>query len=319
MNAVREFLAARQDLAFQVVLWTVVGVLGLTALWLFVRAVRTGLLKKELKHYFYSPIAWLVMAGFAFVNGYVFLFFLDFYQRPAATEPFPVVYFTWNIFLWILLLFTVPAITMRLVAEEKATGTLETLMTAPVRDSEVVFAKYLAALVFYVALWVPTLPLMASLYYHGLPDAAWADLAAQRAAQSWSWLRYAREAVARMKDVMDVGPFLAAYFGMFLMGAAWIAIGLLASSFARNQVVAFMSAFVALIMLFAIGFAQNLVTEDPAWFPGFREVVRYLSFYEQYERFPKGVVDSRSVVYFVSFAVVSLFFTVRVVESRKWR
>lgn len=315
-HRLREFLSAQGLVALAILAGAVI---GLAALFLLARAISTGLLKKELKHFFYSPIAWLVMAGFSFVNGYVFLFLIDYYQGTFANEPFAVVFFTRNFFLWILLLFIIPAITMRLIAEEKASGTIETLMTAPVRDSEVVFTKFSAALFFYVVMWIPTLPVIAALYYYGLPQSAWAELAAQRAAQGWGTLRYVKECLLRLGDVMDLGPFLAAYFGLLLMGAAWIAIGLLASSFAKNQVVAFMSAFVVLIMLFAIGFAESLVQEDPSWLPHFRDVVRYLSFLNAFERFPKGVIDTRSAVYFISVAAVSLFFTVRVVESRKWR
>jgi ABC-2 type transport system permease protein len=294
--------------------------LALTGLFLFVRAITTGLFAKELKHYFYSPIAWLVLAGFAFVNGFVFLFYADVYGGgyPSA-PPFATAYFGQNIFLWILLLIVIPAITMRLLAEEKASGTIEPLMTAPVRDAEVVFAKFAAALVFYFVLWLPTLPLIASLYYYGLPQGAWAELMAARAAQGWSLLETARHVLARLNEVMDFGPVLVAYLGLLLLGGAWIAIGLLASSFARNQVVAFMAAFVASIMLFAVGFAENLIRDEAAFFPKAREVLHYVSFLNAFEKFPKGVVDTRALIYFVTLTAVALFFTVRVVESRKWR
>ena len=312
---------------------------GGLVLFLLARVLSNGLLKKEVKHFFFSPIAWLVMAGFAFVNGYVFLFLIDLYSGTFANVPFATVYFSQNFFLWILLLFIIPAITMRLIAEEKATGTIETLMTAPVRDAEVVFAKYAAAMVFFVIMWLPTVPLILALYYYGVPDAKWLELQASPAAVGWhtGWeglghwhvlgflkglpdgVRYGWHILKTFPEVMDVGPFLTAYLGLFLMGSAWISIGLLASSFAKNQVVAFMSAFVALIMLFAIGFAESLVHEDPAWLPHFRDVVHYISFINAFERFPKGVVDTRAVIYFASLTIVSLFFTVRVVESRKWR
>jgi ABC-2 type transport system permease protein len=292
---------------------------AVVAFFLLARVIATGLLKKELKHFFYSPIAWLVMAGFALVNGYFFLFVMDYYAGTFANVPFATAYFGEGSFLWILLLMLIPAITMRLIAEEKATGTLEGLMTAPVRDSEVVFAKFAAALIFYLVLWVPFAPLIASLYYYGLPHGAWHELSAQAAAGGWSRWQYASHAVARLNEVMDVGPFASLAVGLTLVGAAWISIGLLASSFAKNQVVAFMSAFVVLMLLYLVGYAEGLVREDPAWFPNLRETLRYVSFVKSFARFPYGLIDTRAVVYFTTLTVVALFFTVRVVESRKWR
>lgn len=301
-------------------------VLGAT-LFLSWRAIATGMLKKELEHFFYSPIAWLVMAGFALVNGFVYLFFVEMYSGGfAATEPFATVWFGRHFFFWILLLIVIPAITMRLLAEEKASGTIEPLMTAPVRDAEVVFAKYLAAMIFYVVLWVPTIPLIVALYYYGVPEAGWAELSASipqggsSVELGWAYARYLKQLLLKFNQVMDVGPFLSAYFGLLLMGSAWISIGLLASSFARNQVVAFMAAFVVLVLLFSIGFVEGLIkTGAPDWLEQVKDVARYMSFLSAYEKFPKGVIDTRPVLYFVSLSVISLFFTVRVVESRKWR
>jgi ABC-2 type transport system permease protein len=290
-----------------------------TALFLLARVVSNGLLKKELRHFFVSPIAWLVMAGFVFINGFFFLFLVEYYSGTFANIPFTTVFFGEGSIMWILLLIVVPAITMRLIAEEKATGTIETLMTAPVRDAEFVFAKYAAALAFYVVMWLGMLPLFASLYYYGLPAGTWADLQSLAASGHWSNWQLVSHFAAKLNDVMDFGPFFCTYFGLLLLGSAWISIGLLASSFAKNQVVAFMAAFVVLMLLFLVGYLENLVHSDPSWFPHFLDVVRYVTFTRAFEKFPKGVVDTRAVVYFVSLTVVSLFFAVRVVESRKWR
>ena len=283
------------------------------ALYLLLRVVRTGLLRKELRHFFDSPIAWLVMAGFTFVNGFVFLFLADYYTQ-TPNEPLVRVFFG-NGFFWILQFIVIPAITMRLIAEERASGTLETLMTAPVTDAEVVFSKFLAAFVFYVVMWLPTLVLLGAAYHYAAPELFYRDL--------WKGhelsFGYARHVWGKVNEVMDLGPVGAAYLGVFLMGAAWIGIGLLASSLARNQVVAFIVGFVALLMLFSIGFLENLITVDPVWLPGLREVLHYLSFSNAFDDFPRGLVDTRSVVYFVSLTVFSLFLATRVVESRKWR
>lgn len=290
-----------------------------TSIFLLARVLSNGLLKKELRHFFLSPIAWLVMGGFVFINGFFFLFLIEYYSGTFANVPFTTVYFGEGSIMWILLLIVIPAITMRLIAEEKSSGTIETLMTAPVRDAEFVFAKFGAALAFYVVMWLGMVPLFAALWYYGMPQGAWQELAAERAAQGWSLWQYGSHILARLNDVMDFGPFLCSYLGLLLLGSSWIAVGLLASSFAKNQVVAFMSAFVVLMLLFLLGYVENLVHEDPSWFPHFRAVVRHVTFTRAFEKFPKGVVDTRAVVYFVSLTVVSLFFTVRVVESRKWR
>jgi ABC-2 type transport system permease protein len=273
------------------------------------RAIRSGLLAKECRHYFASPMAWLVMAGFTFVNGYVFLFIVDHYSGFSPNEPLGRLYFG-NGFFWILQFILIPAITMRLIAEERSTGTLETLMTAPVTDAEVVFAKYLAALLFYAALWLPSLIHLGIAYYYGIPDNFRDNVSAAKDTNLlFSFFR-------ELNATMDFGPLFAAYLGVLLMGSAWISLGVLTSSFARNQVVAFVSAFVLTIMSFAVGFAEGLFPSAPPWV---RELIRYLSFQNAYEPFPRGLIDSRALVYFVTLTVLALFFSVRVVESRKWR
>lgn len=294
----------------------VLGTGGLAA-WLGVRALRCGLLGKELRHYFASPIAWLTMAGFALVNGFVFLLIFDYYSRETPNEPMTRVIFG-NSFLWILLFVITPAITMRLLAEERASGTLETLMTAPVRDGEVVFAKFLAALSFFAALMSTTAVPIVTAYYYAVPDGFLAKVSAAAAASGLpSWrLPHAVAFVSELNSTMDLGPVAAAYLGVMLLGAAWIAMGVLFSAMTRNQVVAFVLAFVAAIMSFAIGFGATLL---PVEWQGARELVNSLSFYTAFEPFPRGLVDSRNVVYFGSVTAASLFLAVRALESRKWR
>lgn len=274
-----------------------------------------GLLAKELGHFFLAPVAWLTMAAFAFVNGFVFLFLFRAYQG-MPNEPLVRVFFgSQNAFFWVLQLIVIPAITMRLVAEERSSGTIELLLTAPVTEAEVVFAKFAAACAFYAVLWLPTLVLLGSAFYYACPEGFFAGLWAARAWDS----AYAAEVWQRVNAVMDLGPVLAAYGGTFLMGAAWIAIGLLASSFCTNQVVAFITAFVALLTLFAVGFLEALIEVDPAWLPGLRDGIRFVSFPNAFDGFPRGVVDTRAVVYFLTLTALGLFLSVRVLESRRWR
>ncbi len=297
----------------------VVAGLALAALagWLLVRVKRNGLLRKELMHYFASPIAWLVMAGFSLVNGFIYLFVIDYFAGSAPNQPLPQLFFG-NGFFWIVQLILIPAITMRLVAEERSSGTLETLMTAPVTDGEVIFAKYAAALTFYAALWVPTLIHLGLAYWYGVPDDFRSHVSETAAKLEWPfyklpWLvTYFRE----LNATMDFGPIFSGYLGVLLMGSAWLSLGVLTSSLARNQIVAFVLGFVITIMSFAVGFIQSLFPTAPR---AFLETVRYVSFQHAYERFPQGLVDTRSIAYFVTLTALALFLSVRAVESRKWR
>lgn len=285
--------------------------------YLLVRVIRNGLLRKELGHYFASPIAWLVMFGFALVNGFIYLFIIDHYAGASPNDPLPRLFFGTGFF-WILQWILIPAITMRLIAEERATGTLETLMTAPVTDGEVVFAKYLAALTFYAALWVPTLCHLGIAYWYGVPDDFAKTVSAEAVKLDWPFwkLPHVYAFFRELNATMDFGPIFSGYLGLMLMGSAWISMGVFTSALARNQVVAFVLGFVLTIMSFAIGFAQSLFPTAPMWV---QDTIRFLSFQNAYEPFPRGLVDSRSITYFVTVTVFALFLSVRVVESRKWR
>lgn len=288
-----------------------VAVLGLAG-WLTLRVCRNGLLRKELLHFFASPIAWLVMAAFTFVNGYIFMFIATAYSSLGPNEPLAKLLFG-NGFFWILQLILLPAITMRLVAEERASGTIEPLMTAPVTDAEVIYAKYLGALIFYFVLWIPTLVHVGIAYWYGVPD-NFMELVREVAAKYQ--LSTPRAFFRELNATMDFGPIASAYLGVFLMGSAWLSLGILTSSLARNQVVAFVLGFVITIMTFAINYVKNEFPTAPEWV---QQLLDHISFQVAFEPFPQGIVDTRPVVYFVSLTIVSLFLSVRVLESRKWR
>jgi ABC-2 type transport system permease protein len=289
--------------------------LGLTALFYLWRTFSKGLLQKELHHFFFSPIAWLTLAAFTFVNGYVFLYLFQWYQV-QPNEPLVRVFFgELNAFFWLLQLIVIPAITMRLIAEERHDGTIETLLTAPVHDAEVVMAKFYAATFFYGLLWVPTLVPLGAAFYYAAPEGFFGGLIDS----SPAGLAAFGHVYDRMSEVMDLGPVICAYLGTLLMGAAWIAVGILFSGFCKNQVVAFITAFVVLLALFSVGFLESLIIDDPGFWPGFSAVLERLSFQAAFEPFPRGIIDTRSVVYFLIVCVVSLILSVRVVESQKWR
>ncbi len=228
--------------------------------------------QRELRSYFVSPVAYVVGALFLLIMGFLFSIILS--QTSEATlRPlfgnFAVIF-----------LFIVPGLTMRLLAEEQRTGTLELLLTAPVRDSELVLGKFLGVLLLLLILLAITAVYPAILLLAGNPDR---------------------------------GPILAGYLGVILQGAAFLAIGLFASSLTQNQIIAALLAFVILLLLW--------LADALSQFTGGRvgDLFRFLSITRHFDEFPRGIVDSRHVVYFLSVIAASLFFTVLTVQARRWR
>jgi ABC-2 type transport system permease protein len=170
---------------------------------------------------------------------------------------------------------------MRLLSEEKKTGTMEVLMTAPVTDAEVVLAKFLAAFVFYLVIWLPTLlyPLIIEIFGN-----------------------------------LDWGRVWSGYFGIALIGMPFLAIGLLASSLTDNQIVAVILSFVILAVLFSVGLLDYILAGSKL-----KAVFSYLSIWRHFHDFGRGVIDTKPLVYYLSLAAFSLFVTVRVVEMRRWK
>lgn len=228
--------------------------------------------KREMVGYFYSPIAYVVIAVFLVFSGYFFATILSLTQQATLTYSLANTQFILSIL--------TPVITMRLLSEEVRSGTIEMLMTAPVTDFEVVFGKFLAAWFLYLVMLAPTLLYVVFLKWVGQPD---------------------------------MGPIIASYIGLSLMGAMFISIGLLTSALTRNQMIAGISGIVALVILFFVGYA---VSGTETWYA---PILQYIGTYGHWESFTKGLVDSRDVVYYVTIAALALFITVRIVESRKWR
>jgi len=238
---------------------------------------------RELRAYFFSPLAYVILTFFLLVNGGVFLLIVSYLNDPRAggsTAPFELV-LGGTIFFWLILLPVTPILTMRLLSEERRSGTIEMLMTAPVSEAQVVVAKYLAALGFYVFLWLPTLAYVAIVAYH---------------------------------SEVDWGPIASGYLGVLGIGAVFLAVGLFGSSFTKNQVVAAMAGFAMVIFLFAVAFLDNLITNEAV-----KQAVSYMSLLDHMDEFGKGIVDSRRLVYYLSTVVLFLFLTSRALEAKKWR
>ena len=233
------------------------------------------LYKREVNSVLLSPILYIFTAVFLVLTG--FFFFDSIARNPQATLR-PVM----STVSFLLLFFT-PAITMRLFSEESRSGTIETLMTAPVTEIQVVMAKFFAGLTFYVLMLAPTV--------------AYVFILKSLAGEAG----------------LDTGPIVSGYLGLLLMGAVFIALGSFISSLTKNQIIAFVVTVATMLLLWVIGFfSQN--KNEPLF-----QVMAYLGIPDHVDDFVKGIVDTRNLVYFLSTTVFCLFLTVRSVESRKWR
>jgi len=235
----------------------------------------TVIARRELASYFYSPIAYVAMALFLLTCG--FLFMDDFEPgKPAALRTI----FDWMV--W-LLVFIVPVLCMGLMAQEWSTGTIESLMTAPVSDADVVVGKFLGAFGFFAILLVPTLCYVA---------------------------------VLRLFSRPDFGPIASGYLGILLVGAMFVAVGLFCSSLARSQVVA---AVAAVAILFVMTIAPWWASRQVATLSGFWRGVIDQGVYNRYTDFSRGVIDTGHIAFFLILTLVFLFLTTKVLESRRWK
>ena len=244
------------------------------------------LLSREVRSYFYSPIAYIVLVFFLLVSGVDFYFQISFMnQRPV---PYSVQEAFFNsVFFWFAFVLIFPLITMRLFAEEFKLGTIEPLMTAPVRDWQVVLAKFFGALFFYIVLWIPTL-----LYF-----AIFQALTYQAAANS-------------------TGAYLGAYLMLLLLGMFYLSVGCLASVLTKNQIVAAIISFCAITLLFFFGLVQYIMLEVSSTT---RQLLGYFSAIEQMGTLSRGEVDTRPIVLYLSMTAVLLTITYQTFQSRKWR
>lgn len=239
-------------------------------------------LNRELRAYFFSPLAYAVLTFFLLVNGFVFWVILSFLSDPRARGGAPVeLFFGQTVFFWLVLLFIAPAITMRLLSEERRSGTIEVLMTSPVTETQVVLGKYLAALTFYAFLWLPTLIYVAMVQHY---------------------------------SAVDWGPVAASFVGILGIGSVFVAVGVFSSAISRNQVVAASLAFAILILLFSFGLLENLVNAQ--WL---KQAFGYLDLWSHMDDFSKGIVNTRRLTYCASLTVFFLFLSSRALEANKWR
>ena len=227
--------------------------------------------RREIRSYFNSPVAYVVIVVFLAIVGWFFtnnLFLMNVASMRIIFELVPLVF-----------LFCVPAVTMRLLAEEKKSGTLELLTTKPVRDIEIVLGKFLAAWVLLAAALVPTLLYLITLMALGS---------------------------------IDLGPVVAGYLGLLLMGGVYIAIGIFASSLTENQIVAFIISFLIVLSLFLMDKVLMYVPE------GLASTMEFLGIDYHFSNIARGVIDSRDLIYFASLLGFSLLLATVSLERRKW-
>jgi len=246
--------------------------------------------RKELKSYFASWVGYAIIAFFAVVFGYFFyvataIFVNQSFQSQMMGRGFPMDMHEWVIRplmmnVSVIGLFIIPMITMRLFAEEKRSGTIELLMTSPVRDVEIVLGKWLAATTFYACVLAISALDLIFLFVYGNPD--------------WK-------------------PILVAYLGLLLQGACLLAFGTFISSLTRSQIIAAGGTFAVCLLLWV--FEWVTAYETSTW----ARVVSYLSVLTHFEPFAKGLLDSKDVVYYISTIFLGLFLTVRSLESLRWR
>jgi ABC-2 type transport system permease protein len=246
--------------------------------------------RKELRSYFVSPIAYLLLTMFALIFGFFFWNMLGIFVIRGMEEQMSGQSFPMNLNEMVIRpllsnasvvgLFFIPMITMRLFAEEKRSGTIELLTTSPIRDVEVILGKWLAALTLYMCMLGLTALNFAFLFKYGNPD--------------WQ-------------------PLAIGYLGLLLQAGALLAIGTFISTLTKNQIIAGAATFGVCLLLWVLGWVSGY--ESATW----AQVLDYMSVITHFESFARGVLDSKDAIYYLTLIFLGLFFTARSMESLRWR
>ena len=244
---------------------------------------------KELRGYFASPIGYVLVGFFALLFGWFFYTLVAFFERQSmqmAGGPGGAMNVNQMLITPLLLNSTVvmllvfPLITMRTYAEEKRSGTIELLLTSPITDFEIIMGKFLGALALFAAMLSVTLLHMGLLFFYGNPE--------------WK-------------------PIATGYLGLLLMGGSFLSLGLFISSLTKNQIVAGMITFSVFLLLWVINWISSFVS------PEAQTVINYLSVTEHFDDFSRGIIDTKHIVYYLSFIATGLFLTMKAVDSERWR
>ena len=245
--------------------------------------------QRELNAYFSSPIAYVLLGFFALLFGWFFYVPLAYFEQQSMNagmnpgQPLNVNQMLVGPTLMnttVIMLFLFPLLTMRTYSEEKRSGTIELLLTSPITDVQIILGKFLGAMLLYMAMLALTLIHIGILFIYGQPE--------------WK-------------------PIATGYLGLLLMGGSFLSLGLFISSLTKNQIVAGISTFAVFLMLWVINWV------GPFMGPRVQAVLDYLSITTHLDDFTRGIVDTRHLVYYVSFIAFGLFLTARSVDTERWR
>ena len=245
--------------------------------------------QREISAYFASPIAYVLIGFFALLFGWFYYVPLAFFiEQSSQAGMNPTQALNINQMLvgptlmntTVIFLFLFPLITMRTYSEEKRSGTIELLLTSPVTDVEIILGKFFGAMLLYLAMLAVTLIHMGILFYAGDPE--------------WK-------------------PIATGYLGLLMMGGCFLSLGLFISSLTKNQIVAAMATFAVFLMLWVISWISTFVG------PTTQAVLQYLSLTGHFDDFAKGIIDTKHVIYYLSFMAFGLFLTAKSVDSERWR
>jgi ABC-2 type transport system permease protein len=244
------------------------------------------LTRRELGAYFLSMSGYIIIATITFLLGLSFVVLMVKLQQESTPMPVTELFYVTQFF-WLIVLLGTPVITMRLFAQEKFTGTFETLMTTPVSELQVVLAKFSAGLIFYTLAWLPLLACLLIVRHFANEPAAF-----------------------------DAGVAASTFLGVVLIGALFVSLGCFASAMTRSQVAAAMISLLAGGTIFCLGFLADRFPTQTNWQAQF---LSSLAIFDQMHDFARGVIDTRPIVLYLSLTLFFLFLTLRVVESRRWK
>jgi len=247
--------------------------------------------QKELKSYFSGPIAYIAIGLWALLYGYFFIAILQYFVRQSMQMgQFGMGPQSMNVNqqlirpllqnVTIMILFTMPMVTMRTYSEEKRSGTIELLLTSPLTDFQIVMGKFLGAMALYGIMLLVTLIHIGLLFIYGSPE--------------WK-------------------PIVTAYLGVLLLGGCFVSLGLFISSLTKNQIVAGMSTFAVFLLFWIITWVGSFSG------PTVDKLTQYLSIIDHLDDFTKGVIDTSHLIYYLSFITFGLFLTVKSVDTERWR
>ena len=245
-----------------------------------------ALVRRELSAFFQGPTGFIIIAAVMFLIGLGFVVVLSGLNGEATPMPVTQVFYG-TYFFWVILLLIAPVITMRSFAMERASGTYESLMTAPIGDWQVVLSKFAGALIFYMILWVPLLICSVVVRF------------------------YVGESA-----VLGLGTMFTSALGILMVGCLYMSIGCFASALTRNQAVAAVSGFALGAALFFTGFFSYFAGDRTDWLS---QLARHISLANHMESLTRGVVDLGAIVFFLSLTGLFLYLTHKVVESRRWK